>query len=56
MKAVAPFYYLAIDLAVAIRASCYLGIVIHLGRGVDITRWGALEGTGKDDSDCKSEV
>lgn len=56
MNAVPSFYHLAIDLAVAIRASCYLSIVVHLGRGVDITRWGALEGTGEEDGDCKSEV
>lgn len=56
MKAVTPFYHLAIEHALAIRASSFLGCEIHLCGGVDITCWGALEGTGEHDRDCEGEV
>ena len=56
MKAMPPFHQLTIDLAVTIRTSSSLGCEIHLCGGVDITRWSALKGTGKHDSDCESEV
>lgn len=56
MKAVPPLYHLAIEHAIAIRTSSLLGLEIHLCGGIDITRWGALEGTGEDDSNCEGDV
>lgn len=56
MKAVPPFNLLAIEHAVAIRASSFLGCEIHFCGGVHITRRGALQGTGEDNSDCEHKV